>query len=111
MGTAESVAVWRPTRRRLGFLALFAVSLALRLAFFAGFDVHETLRADAWHYGMLASSLVNRGVYQDSSEPGFEAGMRWPPGYPALLAPFFDGREMAEGAAAALRVQVVVGSL
>lgn len=82
---------WRPARRHLGLAALWAVSLALRLVFFAGMDVRETLRADAYHYGMLAKSLVERGVYQDGSEPGFEAGMRWPPGYPALLAPFYEG--------------------
>jgi hypothetical protein len=37
-----------------GGVALFLLSLALRLAFLHGVDPRETLRADGWHYTMLA---------------------------------------------------------
>ncbi len=99
------------TRRQLvGLAALWLLALVLRGAHFRGVDVQETLRADALHYGTLAWSLANRGVYEDNAEPGFEAGMRWPPGYPAFLAPFFAGKDLAPGADAALRAQVFVTS-
>jgi hypothetical protein len=81
---------------------LWVLALALRVAFFRGLDVQETLRDDGYRYAMLAWSLANRGVYSDAAEP---------PGYPTLLAPFYLGRDLSAGTEAALRVQVVAGSL
>src|SRR4029453_10713128 len=93
-----------------GSVALFLRSLALRLAFLHGVDPRETLRADGWHYTMLAWSLAHRGAYSDSVEAPLVPHMRWPPGYPALLAPFYRGRDLLAGTAAALSVQVVAGA-
>jgi Tetratricopeptide repeat len=93
-----------------GSVALFLLSLALRLAFLHGVDPRETLRADGWHYTMLAWSLAHRGAYSDSVEAPLVPHMRWPPGYPALLAPFYRGRDLLAGTAAALSVQVVAGA-
>src|SRR5262245_23824533 len=59
---------------------------------------------------MLAWSLANRGAYSDSVAPPLVPHMRWPPGYPAFLAPFYRGRELRAGTAAALPVQVVAGA-
>ncbi|HKA29367.1 MAG TPA: tetratricopeptide repeat protein [Candidatus Binatia bacterium] len=91
-------------------VGLAALSLALRLFFWSGTEVQETLRADASHYTYLAWSLANRGMYEDPTSPGFPAHLRWPPGYPTLLAPFFRARAQVEGAAVAQAVQVVVGA-
>src|SRR5215475_7727259 len=90
--------------------ALAALSLALRLLFWSGTDVQETVRADAHHYTYLAWSLANRGVYEDTTYPTFRAHLRWPPGFPAVLAPFFRARTQLEGATEAQAVQVVVGA-
>ena len=73
-------------------------------------EVGETLRADAWHYTYLAWSLANRGSYENSTDPELMAHQRWPPGYPALLAPFFRGRSQAEGARAAQLAQLVAAA-
>src|SRR5262245_40557618 len=59
---------------------------------------------------MLAWSLANRGAYSDSVTPPLVPHMRWPPGYPAFLAPFYRGRDLLAGTAAALPVQVVAGA-
>ena len=99
------------SRRAFGLVALWALSLGLRVLFFSGLDVQETLRADAYHYGTLAWNLVNRSTYEDNTDPAFQADMRWPPGYPALIAPFFDGRDLRAGTEAALRAQVLIGSV
>src|SRR5581483_4668970 len=98
-------------RRRLGFVALWGVSLALRALFLRGIDVHETLRADGYRYAMLAWNLVNHSVYAEEPAPPYTPHMRWPPGYPLLIAPFYRGRDVEAGTAAALPVQVFVGSL
>ncbi len=101
----------RPHGRRLvGLGALFLLSLSLRVAFLYGVDPRETVRADGWHYATLAWSLANRGAYSDSVEPPLVPHMRWPPGYPALLAPFYRGRDLIAGTAAVLPVQVVAGA-
>ncbi len=97
-------------RHRLGLAALYLGSLALRLVFLAGLDARETLRADGWHYAALAWNLGNRGVYSTSLAEPLVPHMRWPPGYPLLLAPFYRGRDMQAGTEAALPVQVVLGS-
>jgi hypothetical protein len=59
---------------------------------------------------MLAWSIANRGVYSDAVEPPLVPHMRWPPGYPLLLAPFYRGRDLVAGTAAALPVQVVASA-
>lgn len=92
-------------------LGLAVLSLALRLLFWSGTEVQETIRADAYHYTYLAWSLANRGLYEDTTDPSFQAHLRWPPGYPVLLAPFFRNRSQIEGAAVAQAVQVVAGSV
>lgn len=107
----NGVVALRFFKRTSPYVGLWVVSLGLRLWFFSGVEVTETLRADALHYATLASNLAKHGIYEDNSEPGLQADMRWPPGYPALLAPFFRGSDPAAGALAALRVQVVLGSL
>src|SRR5262249_26077389 len=56
-------------------------------------------------------SLANRGLYEDTTDPTFQAHLRWPPGFPVLLAPFFRDRTQIDGAAVAQEVQVVAGSL
>ena len=100
----------RPGRRVAGLVGLFLFSLALRVAFLRGIDPRETLRADGWHYAMLAWSLANRGAYSDTMAPPLVPQMRWPPGYPMLLAPFYRGRDLLTGTAALLPVQVVGGA-
>ena len=92
-------------------LGLAVLSLALRLLFWSGTEVQETIRADAYHYTYLAWSLAHRGLYEDTTDPSFQAHLRWPPGYPVLLAPFFRNRSQTEGAAVAQAVQVVAGSV
>src|SRR5262245_21615601 len=99
-----------PGRRLVGLGALFVLSLALRVASLERIAPHETLRADGWHYAMLAWSLANRGAYSDSLAPPLVPHMRWPPGYPAFLAPFYRGRDLLAGTAAVLPVQVVAGA-
>jgi tetratricopeptide (TPR) repeat protein len=91
-------------------VGLAVLSLALRLLFWSGTEVQETLRADAYHYTYLAWSVANRGVYEDTTDPTFRAHLRWPPGFPLLLAPFFRGRTHLEGAADAQAAQVVAGA-
>jgi len=100
-----------PGRRLVGLGVLFVLSLALRVAFLRGIDPRETLRADGWHYAMLAWSLANRGAYSDPVAPPLVPHMRWPPGYPAFLAPFYRGRDLRAGTAAALPVQVVAAAV
>src|SRR6058998_1098760 len=97
--------------RRLGFVALFALSLGLRALFFHGLDVRETIRADAYSYASLGWSLANRGNYSESDQPPFEPHVGWPPGYPLLIAPFYRGRTLRQGTAAVLPVQVFIGSM
>ena len=80
----------------IALAGLAALSLALRLLFWSGTEVQETLRADAYHYTYLAWSLANRGVYEDTTDPTLKAHLRWPPGFPALLAPFFRARTQLE---------------
>ena len=111
----ESAVEQRHSRRQPGFesaalVGLAILSLALRLLFWSGTEVQETLRADASHYTYLAWSLANRGVYEDTTDPSFAAHLRWPPGFPVLLAPFFRARTQVEGAAVAQAAQVVVGA-
>src|SRR5262249_12841205 len=91
-------------------LALAVLGLLLRLLFWSGTEVQETVRADAYHYTYLAWSLANRGIYEDTTDPTFRAPLRWPPGFPLLLAPFFRSRTQLEGAAVAQAVQVVIGA-
>ncbi len=95
----------------VALVGLAVLSLALRLLFWSGTEVHETLRADAHHYTYLAWSLANRGLYEDTTHPTFQAHLRWPPGYPVLLAPLFRNRTQIDGAAVAQEVQVVAGSM
>src|SRR4029077_21270254 len=95
----------------VALVGLAVLSLALRLLFWSGTEVQETLRADAHHYTYLAWSLANRGLYEDTTDPTFQAHLRWPPGYPALLAPLFRDRTQIDGAAVAQEVQVVAGSV
>jgi hypothetical protein len=68
----------------------------------------------------LAWNLANHGRYSTSLAPPIEPHLRFPPGYPLLLAPFFVGRDgsgvaadtaLRQGAAWAMRAQVMVGSL
>ena len=59
----------------------------------------------------LASNLANHGTYSESAAPPFQPYVRKPPGYPVLLAPFLAGRDLADGAAAAMKAQVLLGSL
>jgi tetratricopeptide (TPR) repeat protein len=106
----------RPSRGGQGtgpvvLLGLAVLSLVLRLLFWSGTEVQETVRADAYHYTYLAWSLANRGIYQDTTDPTLEAHLRWPPGFPALLAPLFRSRTQLDGAAVAQAVQVVVGAV
>ena len=91
-------------------VALAVLSLVLRLLFWSGTEVQETVRADAYHYTYLAWSLANRGIYEDTTDPTLKAHLRWPPGYPALLAPLFRGRTQLDGTAVAQAVQVVIGA-
>jgi hypothetical protein len=97
-------------RRHLAFFALWMVSLGLRVVFFAGVDVHETVHAEAADFSILASNLANRGIYSHATEAPLEPHVRWPPGYPLLLAPFYRGRDLRAGTEAALAAQVVIGS-
>ncbi len=90
---------------------MWVVSLGLRVVFLQGIDPGETLRADAYTYGTLASNLANHARYSMSPAPPFQPYVYKPPGYPVLLAPFFAGRDLPSGAAAAMKAQVVVGSL
>jgi len=92
-------------------VGLAILSLGLRLLFWSGTEVQETVRADAYHYTYLAWSLANRGLYEDTTDPTFQAHLRWPPGFPVLLAPFFRDRTQIDGAAVAQEVQFVAGSL
>src|SRR5262249_52983126 len=113
--SGESAVEQRHSRRRpgidnAGLVGLAVLSLALRLLFWSGTDIQETLRADASHYTYLAWSLANRGVSEDTRDPCFAAPLRWPPGFPVLLAPFFRARSQVEGAAVAQAAQVVVGA-
>lgn len=94
----------------VALVGLAALSLMLRLVFWSGTEVQETVRADAHHYTYLAWSLANRGVYEDTTDSTLLAHLRWPPGFPALLAPLFRDRTQLDGAAVAQAVQVVVGA-
>jgi 4-amino-4-deoxy-L-arabinose transferase-like glycosyltransferase len=110
-------------RLKVPLLGLWALSLGLRALFLAGVDVRETLRADASHYVALAWNLANRGSYSISTRPPPEPHLRFPPGYPLLLAPFFVDRDdtggvgpimlapVERGARWAMRAQVLLGSL
>src|SRR5262249_4642161 len=98
-------------RRRLALLVVWLLSLGLRVLFLAGMHPRETLRADAFSYSVLASNLVSHETYSESVTPPFQPYVQKPPGYPVLLAPFFAGRDLVTGAAAAMRAQVLVGSL
>ena len=90
-------------RRRLALLVVWLLSLGLRVLFLAGMDPRETLRADAFTYSVLASNLVNHETYSDAVTPPFEPYVHKPPGYPALLGPFFAGRDLVTDPCAAGR--------
>jgi tetratricopeptide (TPR) repeat protein len=97
--------------KRVGLVGLWLAALALRALFAHGVDVRETLRADGASYSMLAWNLVHHGVYSDALVPPFVPQMRWPPGYPLLLAPFYVGESPFDGARRARVAQVLLGSL
>src|SRR5262249_19990348 len=100
----------------LGLAALLLLSLGLRLLFLSGIDARETFKADAAHYVMLAYNLAARGAYSTSVMPPVQPHVRWPPGYPLLLAPFFAGVPMPSTPAfwraieRAMTTQVLVGA-
>jgi hypothetical protein len=106
----------------LPLLALWMLSLGIRVLFLDGIEVSEALRSDASFYVPLAWNLGNHGAYSLSQHAPFEPHLRFPPGYPLFLAPFFAGRDQGAsidihaqpgviaGAVYAMRAQVLVGS-
>ena len=65
-------------------------------------EVSETLYGDAYSYLTLAWNLVHHGVYSDAIQPPLVPHVRWPPGYPALLTPFFASHDFEAAARAAM---------
>jgi 4-amino-4-deoxy-L-arabinose transferase-like glycosyltransferase len=88
----------RSLRGRSWLYAVFAVALALRLAFIAATPGYSPVVHDDRYYDALACSISKTGVYPPFRRQPLQESAYRPPGYPYFLAGIYSLTGCTEGA-------------